>query len=176
MLTVGNSTFSSNGSTGADGMTTMGPTGPAGPAGATGSQGATGRTGGTGMTELAGINGPIGATGATGPQGSIGATGAQGPIGSVGGNNGWSLYRAFTFEGRSDDITGADSNKAREIANYLNRNPSFRVAIDGPSARYVHSVVDALKDAGVPASKMQTGAFGDPQLRSDRRVAVLVSN
>src|SRR5438067_2088765 len=136
----------------------VGPAGPAGP------------TGATGMTELAGITGPIGATGATGPQGSIGATGAQGAIGSVGGNNGWNLYRAFTFEGRSDDITGADSNKARDIANYLNRNPSFRVAIDGPSARYVHSVVDALKDAGVPASKLQTSAFGDPPFHSDRRV------
>jgi hypothetical protein len=50
------------------------------------------------------------------------------------------------------------------------------VAIDGPNARYVHSVVDALKDAGVPAYKMQTGTFGDPQLRGDRRVAVLVSS
>jgi hypothetical protein len=37
-------------------------------------------------------------------------------------------------------------------------------------------VVDALKDAGVPAYKMQTGAFGDPQLRGERRVAVLVSS
>jgi len=30
--------------------------------------------------------------------------------------------------------------------------------------------------AGVPASKIRTGAFGDPQLRRDGRVAVLVSN
>jgi hypothetical protein len=34
----------------------------------------------------------------------------------------------------------------------------------------------ALIDAGVPADKIQTGAFGDPQLRRNSRVAVLVSN
>jgi hypothetical protein len=50
------------------------------------------------------------------------------------------------------------------------------VAIDGPTPRYVHSVVDALKEAGVPAYKIQTGTFGDPQLRGERRVAVLVSS
>jgi hypothetical protein len=124
---------------------------------------------------MAGLSGPIGATGAAGPQGSIGATGSQGPL--AGGSSGrWSFYRDFTFAGNSDDILRSDSNKAREIADYLNRNPSARVAIDGPSQRYVHSVVDALKDAGVPAYKIQTGAFGDPQLKSDRRVAVLVSS
>ena len=93
-----------------------------------------------------------------------------------GASTNWILYRDFTFEGRSDDIIRADSNKAREIANYLSQNPNARVAVDGPSQRYVHSVVDALKEAGVPASKIQTGTFGDPQLRGDRRVAVLVSN
>lgn len=84
--------------------------------------------------------------------------------------------RDFTFEGRSDDIIRADRKKSSEIATYLNQNPSARVAIDGPSQRYVHSVVDALKDAGVPVSKMQTGSFENPQVRTDRRVAVLVSS
>jgi hypothetical protein len=126
---------------------------------------------------MAGLSGPVGATGSVGPQGAIGSTGAQGQLAQGGNSNSiWSLYRDFTFEGRSDDIIRADRNKSREIANYLSQNPSARVAIDGPSQRYVHSVVDALKDAGVPTNKMQTGNFGDPQLRGDRRVAVLVSN
>ena len=34
----------------------------------------------------------------------------------------------------------------------------------------------ALIVAGVPSAKIQTGAFGDPQLRRDGRVGVLVSN
>ena len=132
--------------------------------------------GAQGKTELAGISGLTGATGAAGPQGSIGPTGAQGSLAGATAVGSWRFYREFTFVGNSDDILRSDGNKAREIADYLKQNPSYRVAIDGPSQRYVHSVIDALKDAGVPSSKMQTGAFGDPQLRTDRRVAVLVSN
>ena len=33
-----------------------------------------------------------------------------------------------------------------------------------------------LLNAGVPAYKIEAGAFGDPQFRSDSGVAVLVSN
>ena len=58
----------------------------------------------------------------------------------------------------------------------MNRNPSARVAIDGSSERRVGRVRTALLDAGVPAHKIQTGSFGDPQTRRDGRVAVLVSN
>ena len=132
--------------------------------------------GAQGKAELAGISGPTGATGAAGAQGSIGPTGAQGPLAGTTAGGNWRFYRDFTFAGNSDDILRSDSNKAKEIADYLKQNPTFRVAIDGPSQRYVHSVVDALKDAGVPSHKMQTGAYGDPQLRADRRVAVQVSN
>jgi hypothetical protein len=88
---------------------------------------------------------------------------------------GWSLYRDYTFPGYSDDIQRSDSNKSREVADYMNQNPSSRIAIDGPNPRYVHSVVESLTDAGVPAYKIQTSAVGDPQLRRERRVAVLVS-
>jgi len=162
---------------GAQGPTTVGPTGQTGPVGATGSQGATGFTGAQGDTQMAGISGPTGATGASGPQGAVGPTGAQGPMaGSASANARWTLYRDFTFAGNSDDILRSDRSKVQDIANYLNQNPSARVAIDGPSQRYVHSVVDALKDAGVPAYKMQTGSFDNSQMRGDRRVAVMVSN
>ena len=122
---------------------------------------------------MAGYSGPAGATGAAGPQGAVGPTGAQG---ASAGNGGWSSYRDYTFNVNSDDILRSDGNKAREIADYTNRNPSSRLAIDGFNERRVNNVRNALIDAGVPAYKIQTGSFGDPQLRRDGRVAVLVSS
>ncbi|HEX9180156.1 MAG TPA: hypothetical protein VF859_07165, partial [Burkholderiales bacterium] len=164
------------GSTGAQGPTQVGPTGPAGNTGATGAQGATGATGGQGNTQLAGLAGPTGRTGAAGPQGAIGPTGAQGAGGPGGVAGPWTSYRAYMFNVNSDDILRADSNKAREVADYLNRNPSYRVAIDGARAGRVSNVHEALIAAGVPAYKIQTGAYGDPQTRRDSRVDVLVRN
>jgi outer membrane protein OmpA-like peptidoglycan-associated protein len=93
----------------------------------------------------------------------------------AGGGN-WSSYRNYTFSVNSDDILSADGNKAREVADYMNRNPSARVAIDGSSQRRVGNVRQALITAGVPAFKIQTGQFGDAQNRRDGQVAVLVSN
>jgi hypothetical protein len=49
-----------------------------------------------------------------------------------------------------------------------------RVGIDGSNERRVVVVRDALIKAGVPSSKIQTGAFDNPQLRRDGRVAVVV--
>jgi outer membrane protein OmpA-like peptidoglycan-associated protein len=93
----------------------------------------------------------------------------------IGGGN-WSPYRDYSFNVNSDEILRSDGNKAREIADYMNQNPSARVAIDGNSERRVNRVRNALIDAGVPADKIQTGSFGDPQQRRDNRVAVLVSS
>jgi outer membrane protein OmpA-like peptidoglycan-associated protein len=121
--------------------------------------------------ELAGISGPAGATGATGPQGATGPTGARGATAG-----GWNPYRDYTFNVNSNDILSSDGNKAREIADYLNQNPSARVAIDGTNQSRVASVRNALIDAGVPAYKIQTGSFDHPQNRRDGRVAVLVSS
>jgi outer membrane protein OmpA-like peptidoglycan-associated protein len=122
---------------------------------------------------LAGVTGPVGATGAAGPQGAIGTTGAQGPLA---GNRGWSSYRDYTFSSNSNVIQGSDSGKAREIATYANANPSRQIGLDGSDERRVVVVRDALIGAGVPAAKIQSGAFGDPQARRDSRVGVLVSN
>lgn len=116
---------------------------------------------------------PMSYVGSAGASGATGPAGMQAPGGSMVAV--WTPIRDYTFVGNSDDILRSDSNKAREIADYLNQNPSARIAIDGPNDRYVHSVVDALKDAGVPACKIQTGAFGNARLRTDRRVEVLVS-
>jgi outer membrane protein OmpA-like peptidoglycan-associated protein len=88
----------------------------------------------------------------------------------------WTSYRDYTFSVNSDDILRSDGNKAREIADYMNQNPSFRIAIDGSNERRVSNVRAALIDAGVPAYKIQTGAFGDPQRRSNTLVVVLVSS
>ena len=80
----------------------------------------------------------------------------------------------------------ADSTKAASIAAYLKANPSLELAIDGTpptngadpknaglDERRVSAVRFALIDAGVPAYKIRTGAYGDPQTRRDRRVEVL---
>jgi len=164
------------GSTGAQGMTTIGPTGPSGPAGATGAQGSTGLTGQQGKTDLAGISGPSGATGAVGPQGGVGPTGAQGPLAGAGSTAGWSLYRSYDFAVARDDIRDADSGKAAQVAAHMRSNPTYRVALDGSSNRRVDAVRDALIAAGVPGNRIQTGAYGDPQLRTERHVAVLIGN
>ncbi len=69
----------------------------------------------------------------------------------------------------------------------MKQNPSLQIGIDGSmdprgsdprdqnlSDRRVSAVRDALIQAGVPASKIQTGAFGDTGLTRDRRVEVLL--
>jgi hypothetical protein len=154
----------------------------AGTAGATGARGATGLTGATGSTELAGVTGPTGAAGAAGPQGAIGLTGQQGPIGSIGAqgqlaaDSSWSLYRNYTFNSSSDEIAISDSNKARETSSYMHENPTYQVGIDGMNGDRVKSVRDALIGAGVPAEKIHSGPFGDPQYRRQDMVAVMVSS
>ena len=161
------------GERGPTGVAMVGAAGPTGPVGPAGAQGATGYAGAQGSTELGGITGPAGATGAAGAQGLIGPTGAQGPLA---GKEGWSSYSTYTFNTNSNEILRSDGNKAKEIANYLDQNPSLQVGLDGANERRVVVVRDALIVAGVPSAKIQTGAFGDPQLRRNGRVGVLVSN
>jgi outer membrane protein OmpA-like peptidoglycan-associated protein len=131
-----------------------------------------GATGAAGSDAVAGIRGPTGPTGAAGPQGETGPTGARGPI--LGGAR-WTAFRDYTFAADSNDILSSDDSKARDVADYLNQNPSYRVGLDGSNENQVGSVRDALIAAGVSASRIETGAFDDPQLRRDDRVAVLVS-
>jgi outer membrane protein OmpA-like peptidoglycan-associated protein len=70
----------------------------------------------------------------------------------------------------------------------MKQNPSIRIGIDGSMApggtdprnedlsdRRVSAVRDALIQAGVQSSRIQSGAFGDTQLKRDRRVEVLLS-
>jgi hypothetical protein len=65
---------------------------------------------------------------------------------------------------------------AREISNYLDENRSLRVGLDGADENRTNNVRNALIDAGVPAYKIEMGAFGDPQLRHNNRVLVMISS
>jgi outer membrane protein OmpA-like peptidoglycan-associated protein len=133
---------------------------------------------------LAGPAGAIGVAGEAGPQGAVGATGPQGPTGYV---PEWTFYRDFRFDYNQGDIQASHSRKISEIARYLKKNPSLKIAIDGSMDprgkdprnqdlcdRRVNAIREALVKAGVPENKIQVGAFGKPQLAQDRRVAVLV--
>jgi outer membrane protein OmpA-like peptidoglycan-associated protein len=127
------------------------------------------------------VAGPTGRTGAAGPQGAIGQTGAQGAGGPAGG---WTPFKDFWFDSNRSDLMSSDSAAVSDIASYLRQNPGQQVGIDGSmdpkntdlSNRRVSAVRNALLQAGVPSYKIQTGAFGNPDLQRDRRVAVLVSS
>jgi outer membrane protein OmpA-like peptidoglycan-associated protein len=154
--------------------------GPAGEAGPQGLVGATGAQGGA--HEL--VTGAVGPGGEAGPQGAVGATGAQGPVGAMAQ---WTLYRDFRFNYDSAILSDSGLQKVSEIARYMKKNQSLKVGLDGTmdprgtdprnqdlSNHRVSAIRDALVEAGVPAYRIQVGAFGDRQLVQDRRVAVLL--
>jgi outer membrane protein OmpA-like peptidoglycan-associated protein len=99
----------------------------------------------------------------------------------------WTSYRKFTFDNDRADIRASERGQISDIAAYMGQNPSLRLGIDGPtdlgvtdsrnqdlSARRVGAVRDALIQAGTPAYKIRTGAFGDPSLKRERQVEVLL--
>ena len=171
------------GQTGVQGATLVGPAGPEGRSGDAGTQGMNGETGAQGyaMAGRAGAEGPSGDVGAQGPNGPMGAQGRVGVVGL------WTAYREITFDSNEADIEPSGKSTISEIAAYMAQNPSLELGIDGSinsasteplnqdlSNRRVSAVHDALVHAGVPASKIQTGSFSDPQLRRNRRVDVLL--
>jgi outer membrane protein OmpA-like peptidoglycan-associated protein len=148
-----------------------------------GEQGATGKTGAQGQT-TAGVAGAAGPAGAAGAQGPAGPTGATGPAGIVAG---WQNYKELWFDANKADLQPSEQAKLSEIAAYLKQNPSLQIAIDAtPAARdqqkqafqdlsnsRVQVIRESLIKAGVPSEKIKDGAFGDPNLRGERRVQVL---
>jgi outer membrane protein OmpA-like peptidoglycan-associated protein len=128
---------------------------------------------------MAGRAGPAGDPGISGMQGASGPPGHQGPVGIV---DRWTSYRDFNFDRGRSELQASDADTVAEIASYSAHNPSLRIGIDGSmdagnprlAERRVSAVRDALMRAGVPTDKMETGAFGDPQLRRDGRVEVLL--
>jgi len=172
------------GPTGVRGATLEGPTGPAGRSGPAGAQGATGYAGAQGST-TAGVAGATGPTGARGPQGPKGEIGAQGRVGVVAG---WTSYRDFSFQYESCEIQDSERGRLTEVATYMNKNPSLQIGIDGTMNqrgtdpqnqdlcdRRVKAIRDGLVAAGVPTHKISVGAYGDVELRRDRRVEVLIA-
>ena len=91
----------------------------------------------------------------------------------------WTAFHAFHFDYASARIHATDTGKVAEIAGHLRQHPTYRLALDGaagdaPIAHLrVDSVREALIAAGIPAYKIRSGAFGDPQLRREGRVEVL---
>lgn len=68
-----------------------------------------------------------------------------------------------------------------EIADYMKQNPSLKIGIYGYDARNkdlgdrrASTVRKELINAGVSASRIETGDFGDPQLAREGRVEVLL--
>jgi len=70
----------------------------------------------------------------------------------------------------------------------MEQNSSLQIALDGSrdlgandarsqrlSDRRVGNVRAALIKAGVPAYKIRSGSYADPQMRQERQVAVLLS-
>jgi len=132
----------------------------------------------------AGVQGSAGQAGYQGPQGGIGPIGDQGVVGIV---ERWTTYQEFNFNGAGENIMASETDRISEIAAYLVRNPSLEVGIDGSmdnrgfnqrdrdqSSRRADAVRAALMQAGVPAYKIQMGAFADPARRQQGQIQVLV--
>jgi outer membrane protein OmpA-like peptidoglycan-associated protein len=168
------------GDTGAKGPTLYGPQGPAGYAGQAGQQGAAGKEGPQGSA-TAGIAGLAGPSGAQGAQGKKGATGYQGTAGQVGQ---WVLYKEFSFNSTESSIKQEEIKMISEIADYMKKNPSLQIGIDGTAVkasdqalndRRVKTIRSALIDAGMSSDKIKSGEIGDKDLRRMGRIAVLFS-
>lgn len=93
-----------------------------------------------------------------------------------------SSFGDFWFMPGSAEIQPSDRGTVYVVADHMRRNPGHEVGIDGYadpndyalSERRVIAVRDALIEAGVPADRISIGSFGNPQLRRDQRVEVLL--
>ena len=106
--------------------------------------------------------------------------GARGPAGVI---DRWTSYRTFWFDSNTAELRSSDMSQVSEIAGYMKQNPSLKVGIDGSippgsdqdlANRRISTLREALIKAGVPASQIETGAFGDVKLARERRVEVLL--
>ncbi|HRQ73459.1 MAG TPA: hypothetical protein PLU35_10560 [Phycisphaerales bacterium] len=107
------------------------------------------------------------------------------PTGAV---ESWTTLQSLWFAAYETEVHLADLAKVQEIAAYMNRNPTLELGIDSTlsasasangtdrdlAARRAVSARDALIAAGVPASRIQTGTFGDPNHRRIGRVELLI--
>lgn len=171
------------GATGERGPALVGPAGPAGRAGPVGDRGEVGQVGTRGAT-TPGVAGAVGVAGPAGPRGDAGSTGPMGPTGLV---ENWASYRDFWFDQNAASIHDADRYLVMEIAEYMRANPSLELGIDastnpratsqrdlGLRDNRVKAIRDSLISAGVPASRISAGAFGNLDHRRNGRVEVLL--
>jgi outer membrane protein OmpA-like peptidoglycan-associated protein len=95
---------------------------------------------------------------------------------------GWTSYKVFNFNGNDATLNESDMRRVAQIADYMKKNPSLHVGIDGHlnpnnsdlSNNRVNVIRDSLMKAGMPSSQIEIGAFGDPQLRREGRVEVML--
>lgn len=145
----------------------------------------------------------FGMAGAVGPMGPAGPMGAQGPAGPMGTQAAaaevkhWASFKNILFDYDQSAVRSDETSKVADIAAYLKQNPTARVGIDGHtdprgtdaynqslSERRVNAISEALVTAGVATGRIQSGAYGESQLKcheateacwqSDRRVEVLI--
>jgi outer membrane protein OmpA-like peptidoglycan-associated protein len=111
----------------------------------------------------------------------------------------WVSFRDILFDFDKSNVRANEMYEINAIAAYLQKNPSVTIGIDGHadprgndrynqalSERRVAAIKSALMKAGVPAEKIQTGAFGESRPKCneqteacwqrDRRVEVLMGN
>jgi peptidoglycan-associated lipoprotein len=139
--------------------------------------------------------GGVGVAGLQGPAGPMGNAGVAGAPGSAGTR--WTAFKDILFDFDKSNLRASEQAEITQIASYLRENPAFTVGIDGHadprgtdaynqalSERRVNTIKAELMKAGVPADKIQTGAFGESRLKCndtseecwqrDRRVEVLM--
>lgn len=112
------------------------------------------------------------------------ATGVAGPADANDAADRWTSFRDFWFDSNRSELQAFASEQISDIANHVRRHPGQRVGIDGAidprraelANRRRISIRNALLRAGVPADRIETGDFGNPQLRRDLRVEVLVGD
>jgi outer membrane protein OmpA-like peptidoglycan-associated protein len=100
----------------------------------------------------------------------------------------WTFYQSFWFDADESSIHTSDRSRVAEIAAFMRQNPLLQLGIDSsvsPSdplhhydrelaTRRGNAVRNALIAAGVPASRIQSGEFSQPDTRRNGRVAVLI--
>jgi outer membrane protein OmpA-like peptidoglycan-associated protein len=93
------------------------------------------------------------------------------------------------FEADKSDLQASETSKLSDVAKYLKDNPSLQIGIDATadlsgndqrrqalqdlSDRRAKAIRNSLIKAGIPAERIQIGAFSDPKLRGERRVQLL---
>jgi outer membrane protein OmpA-like peptidoglycan-associated protein len=144
-----------------------------------------------GFSGFSGIGGPASAGAQTPDGGAAGLSATHGAAGVVRQGDApvtvraagvWTPFTAFDFGPTDAELAPTDAGKVADVVNYLNQHPDQQVRIAGTIAergidigsRRIAAIREALLRAGVPLSRIQTGAFGSTRPAAGRRVELLV--